>query len=366
MKPVLIESQAEFDKHFSDLSSEALLAVDTEFFRETTYFPHLGLVQVANSKIVACIDPLGFDARESIASILLNKDITKVFHSCSQDIEVLALYLGSPPCPILDTQTAAALIDDAEQISYAKLVSSELGVELDKSQTRTNWLKRPLTQKQLEYAADDVYYLYQLIEIITTKLDTLKRSDWFQEDCDALCSSTQQYEPDTTNCGTRVKGTHKLSGYELAIINSIACWREQLAIERDKNRRRVLPDDDIVQIATSKPESVKQLSQIGQLSRYFRPDELETLFDIVSKSYSIPESEWPVRFNTRPSPEEKKKLDKLQALVNAKADELKLSSSILCARKELVSLLYGNRESRVLTGWRRSVVGDDLLDLLEA
>ena len=150
MIPVFIESQIEFDKHFADLSSEALLAVDTEFFRETTYFPHLGLVQVANSKIVACIDPIAFDAKDSIAALLLNPNITKVFHSCSQDIEVLALYLGKPPCPILDTQIGAALIDEAEQIGYAKLVFSELGVELDKSETRTNWIKRPLTSKQLE------------------------------------------------------------------------------------------------------------------------------------------------------------------------------------------------------------------------
>jgi len=366
MKPVLIERQTEFDDHFPALSSEALLAVDTEFFRETTYFPHLGLVQVANAKIVACIDPLAFDAREAIASLLLDPDITKVFHSCSQDMEVLALYLGKPPCPLLDTQIATSLLDDAEQIGYAKLVSSELGVDLDKSQTRTNWLKRPLTVKQLEYAADDVYYLYQLISIVTKKLNNLHRNQWFQEDCAALCASSQQFEPDTTNCGTRVKGTHRLPGLELAIINSIACWRERLAIERDKNRRRVLPDDDIVLIATSKPDSVDQLGKTGQLSRYFNSDELETLFVIVQKSYSTPESEWPVRINTKPSPEEKKKLEKLQSFINQKAGELKISGSILCARKELISLFNGSRDCRVLTGWRRTIIGDELLNLLEA
>ena len=155
-------------------------------------------------------------------------------------------------------------------------------------------------------------------------------------------------------------------GLELAIINSIACWREQLAIERDKNRRRVLPDDDIVLIATSKPESVDQLSKTGQLSRYFNSDELESLFVIVKKSYNIPESEWPVRINTRPSPEEKKKLEKLQSFINRKADELKISGSILCARKELTSLFNGSRDCRVLTGWRRTIIGDELLNLLEA
>ena len=364
MNPVFIESQEQFDQHYEALVSEDLLAVDTEFFRETTYFPHLGLVQAANSKIVACIDPLAFDARDSIASLLLNTEITKVFHSCSQDLEVLNLYLGALPCPILDTQIAASLIDETEQIGYANLVLSELDVHLDKSQTRTNWLKRPLTSKQLEYAADDVSYLYQLIETVSTKLEKLQRKDWFLEDCISLCTSSQQYEPDITNCGTRVKGTHKLPGLELAIINAIANWREIFAIQIDKNRRRALPDDNIVLIATSKPDSIEKLNQTGQLSRYLSPAELESLFDVIKDSYNIPENEWPVNRRTKLDNEEKKRLEALQQLILKKADELKISSSILCPRKELTQLFNGSRDCRVLKGWRQNMIGNELLSSL--
>lgn len=365
MNPVLIENQTQFDKHFSTLSSESLLAVDTEFFRETTYFPHLGLIQVANAKIVACIDPLAFDARDSIASLFLNPDITKVFHSCSQDLEVLNLYLGELPYPILDTQIAASLIDETEQIGYAKLVMNELNVSLDKSQTRTNWLNRPLTEKQLEYAADDVYYLFQLIETLSSKLEKLNRKNWFFEDCGMLCSSPQQYEPDTSNCGLRVKGRHKLPGLELAIINSVANWREQLAIEKDKTRRRVIPDSDIVLIATEKPETIEELSQTGQLSRYLNADEIQSLLNLIKKSYRIPKNEWPDNRRNKLDPDEKKRLESLQSSVRKKASELEISSSILCSRKELTSLFSGNRDCRVLTGWRLTIIGSELLNLLE-
>lgn len=364
MNPVFIENQQQFDQHFNELSSESILAVDTEFFRETTYFPHLGLVQVANSKIVACIDPLAFDAKASIASLLLNQDITKVFHSCSQDMEVLKLYLGELPCPILDTQIAASLIDESEQVSYAKLVEAECGVSLDKSQTRTNWLKRPLTAKQLEYAADDVFYLYQLIKILSTKLTTLGRNDWFLEDCQSLCDSPEQYEPNLKSCGTRVKGTHKMPAFELAIINSVANWREQLAIDKDLTRRRALPDNEIVLIAETRPESVAQLSEIGQITRYLKPDEIESLMSTTKQSYLIPESDWPVKSRNRLAPEDKDKLKILHNFIDKKAADLKISATTLCSRKEITSLFNNVVDSRALRGWRLEIFGNELRDML--
>ena len=167
-----------------------------------------------------------------------------------------------------------------------------------------------------------------------------------------------------TNCGTRVKGTHKLPGLDLAIINVIANWREKLAITRDLTRRRVMLDDDIVLIATSKPDSTEALTRTGQLSRYFNANELEPLFEIIKTSYSTPESEWPIRVRTKLDPEEKIKLEKLQRLIDEKSAELKISSSVLCPRKELTLLFNGNRDSRVLTNWRLAFVGNELLKLL--
>lgn len=365
MKPILIESAAELDKHFDTLRSEKLLAVDTEFFRETTYFPQLGLIQLANSKIVACIDPLAFDAQEQVATILLDREITKVFHSCSQDMEVLQLYLGALPCPVLDTQIANSLLCEADQIGYAKLVESEFDVSLDKSQTRTNWLKRPLSAKQLDYAGDDVFYLHQLIAKLMNQLTALDRQNWLLEDCAALCESPEKYQPNTRNCGSRVKGTHKLGAYELAIINAVANWRERLAIDKDKTRRRILPDDEVVNLALNKPKAIDQLRDCGQLRRHLNGSELQSLDEVLQQAYQIPQQDWPDPRNRKPEPKEKETLRSLQKLVNDKAESLGISASVLCSRKEMLRLIDGKQDIKALGGWRSEQIGRQLLDELK-
>ena len=136
MQPELIESSSAMDELVTRLANEKIIAVDTEFFRETSYYPKLALLQIATDSIVSCIDPLAFDARDALRKILLNPAVIKVFHSCSQDMEVLFHYLGEIPSPVHDTQIACALLSDHTQIAYASLVENELGVQLDKSQTR--------------------------------------------------------------------------------------------------------------------------------------------------------------------------------------------------------------------------------------
>lgn len=175
MKPVLIENKEALDVLINALLNEPMIAVDTEFFRETTYFPHLGLVQIAGPDHIACIDPLAFDAREGLAKLLLNPSITKLFHACIQDLEVLYQYLGKMPCPLVDTQIAAAMSGTQDQMGYARLVEEQMGIQLEKSQTRTNWLKRPLTSRQIEYAGDDVLYLLPMYEKLRTDLQQKNR-----------------------------------------------------------------------------------------------------------------------------------------------------------------------------------------------
>lgn len=170
MKPILIEDNQTLTQFCNKLINEPLLAIDTEFFRETTYYPHLGLIQIASPSDIICIDPLAFDARDELRRLFFNTDITKVLHSCSQDMEVLYQYFGELPAPIFDTQIAAAMLGYQDQIGYAKLVAEEYDVELDKSQTRTNWLKRPLSAKQIEYAGEDVLYLLPLYEKFSSAL----------------------------------------------------------------------------------------------------------------------------------------------------------------------------------------------------
>jgi len=171
--------------------------------------------------------------QKGLASLLLNPAITKIFHACIQDMEVLYHYLGALPCPLEDTQIAAALLNEKDQMGYANLLFDQLDIQLEKTETRTNWLKRPLTSKQLEYAADDVRYLLPLHKKLTEQLESKGREDWLIIECNKLCQSAARYLPDFENCWPRVKGTHKLSNAQLAVVDTVAQWREHIAIKKD-------------------------------------------------------------------------------------------------------------------------------------
>ena len=370
MKPELIESSSKMDELLEQLNNETLIAVDTEFFRETTYYPQLALVQIATSSIVACIDPLAFDAKPALKKLLLDNNITKIFHSCSQDLEVLFYYLGETPGVIYDTQIANALLSEHHQIGYASLVENELGTLLDKSQTRTNWLQRPLTQKQIQYAGDDVLYLYQLQHILDKKLQQLGRKTWFDEECLNLCSGKNSFQLTSDKLWKRVKGATRLNRSKLAIAQSIAVWREQLAQQKDKTRRKILSDDIIIQLAIDPPENTSALNPYIDRSYNFNDKEKQQLFETIQTALMCPENKWPDnRFNTLDN-QQKLLLKNLQQLVNKKADELGISSTILCSRKDLEKLIllhYKQDESQAseLTSsqnWRYQCIGQQLIE----
>ncbi len=377
MKPVLIESSSKMDELLEQLNNETLIAVDTEFFRETTYYPKLALVQIATGSIVACIDPLAFDAKPALKKLLLDNNITKIFHSCSQDLEVLFYYLGEAPGVIYDTQIANALLTEHHQVGYASLVENELDMQLDKSQTRTNWLQRPLTQKQIQYAGDDVLYLYQLQHILDKKLQQLGRKTWFDEESLKLSNEKNNFLMITDKLWRRVKGATKLSKSKLAIVQSIAIWREHLAQQKDKTRRKILSDDIIIQLAIDPPENTSALNPYLDHSTNFNDKEKQQLFETINTALICPESEWPDnRFNVLDN-QQKALLKNLQQYVRNQAEKLGISSAILCSRKELEQLivLHKQRDNQqdetqqgklnILQGWRFRCIGQHLIEIIK-
>jgi ribonuclease D len=361
-EPWLIDNNEALDKLCQSLINEPVLAVDTEFFRETTYFPHLGLIQVAGNNIFACIDPLAFDAREGVAKLLLNPAITKVFHACLQDLEVLYQYLGELPAPLADTQIAAAMLGYQDQIGYAKLVEEFSGVQLDKSQTRTNWLKRPLTSKQLLYAGDDVLYLLPIFEKLKLELVSKKRLDWFKQDCELLCTDTNRYQPDFDQCWQRVKGIYKLKDEQLAIAFSVAQWREQHAIQKDLTRRKMLPDDLLIQICLIQPANLSALNKVASLSRLLDDSQMDSLLEAVKTGEKMDPSDWPILNNGKPTPEQKILLNDMLTLLRNKAEKLDIPPAILGSRKSLEKMLEGERNIQLLKGWRLECIGKELLN----
>jgi len=369
MKPELIETNAQMEALLKQLEDETLIAVDTEFFRETSYYPQLALVQIATDSIVACIDPLTFDAKPALRKLLLNQDITKIFHSCSQDLEVLYYFLGEAPGEIYDTQIANALLTEHHQIGYAALVENELGISLDKSQTRTNWLQRPLTEKQIQYAGDDVLYLYQLQKVLDKKLQDAHREAWFEEDSAKLSQHENNFQVDSKNLWKRVKGATRLERKKLAIAQAIAVWREQLAQQKDRTRRRILADDIVVDLAFSAPEDIAALEQcIGKKYHFSEQQKQQLLETIKTATHTATEQCPDNRFNALDS-EQKTTLKNLQQQLMNKAEELGISTAILSSRKELEQLILLQDTAQIsqlaiMQGWRLKCVGQQLLDTL--
>lgn len=374
MTPILIESSSAMDELVAQLENEQIIAVDTEFFRETTYYPQLALVQIATDSVVACVDPLAFDAKPALQKILLNQDITKIFHSCSQDMEVLFYYFGEAPTSIYDTQIANALLSEHQQIGYATLVENELGIQLDKSQTRTNWLQRPLTNAQIQYAGDDVFYLYQLHKLLDEKLHNAARETWFDEESERLLADANSFQVATDKLWTRVKGTARLNRKQLAIVQSIAQWREQLAQQKDKTRRKVLPDDVIIQLTLNPPQNDACVEQFIDRKYNINPQQQQLLFQAIQTSLQSSEETWPDnRFNVLDS-EQKSLLKTLQQQVNTKAEELNISSTMLYTKKDLEKLILLHTEKSEENNqfspegfndkqsWRYKCIGQDLIE----
>ncbi len=364
MTPEFVESESDLDFLCNELQKESAIAVDTEFARERTYYPHIGLLQLAGGSHIACIDPLAFDAMPRLRQLLLDTSITKVFHSCQQDLEVLELTLGEIPCPVFDTQIAEALMTEDHQISYARLVEQELDIQLSKSETRTNWLKRPLTKAQLEYAADDVRFLLALYQKQSGVLEKLNRSQWLSEECNRFCTQSFSAQTDFSQCWTRVKGKQRLQGVELAIVQDIAAWREQQAMASDRPRRRVLPDDLVIQIAIRQPSNSSELVRIGRLDKLLNMSEIDSLSETINHAYDKPESEWPSNKRLKLSFEQSNSLKAILDLLGKTAADLGISQGMLCNRKDAEKLVHGKRDLPVLTGWRLDVIGKNLLGLL--
>ena len=366
--PLFIDTPDALDELADELADCDYIAVDTEFQREHTYYPHLALVQLACENTVACVDPVAFDAHEGLGRLLLDDSIIKVFHSCSQDLEVLHYYLGLTPVAIRDSQVARALLSEDQQISYAALVLDMLGIELDKSQTRTDWLRRPLTDRQLVYAADDVIYLYQLYPLLIEKLEQSGRMEWFEQDCSELC-----FEPgDTTDTDTqlwrRVRGSNRLKRNQLAIVQAVAAWREQIARERDRARRRVLADDIVIDIAISPPRDRRQLGiHLSKGRVAIADDQLDRLLENIDKTLSASPETWPNnRFQVLDG-DQKQLLRKMQDALSQAAEELGIAPAMLYSRKCLERLLLAEDPENCLdkSNWRYPCIGEQLLQLIE-
>jgi len=360
-----IDNKESLEIACSQFERSEFIALDTEFIRERTYYPILALLQICDGQNLSIIDPRSIDDLSALMNLLYNENIIKVMHSARQDMEIFYYLNGGPFKPVFDSQVASALMGYGEQIGYAPLVKKMLNIELDKSQTRTDWLKRPLTKKQISYAADDVLYLAQIYPLQKTRLIQQERLDWLKKDFQFL-SEASTYAPDMDNIWRKVRGINKLKQKQLPILKTLATWRETLAIEQDRPRRRIISDETLVELCLNPPLNPADLNNNRYFNKHLIKQYGQQLLAAVQNGLELPEKDWPVlpqRYKL--SGQQEALTDCLMAIVNLSADANNISPRCLCSRKELEQLIRGKRELPVLNGWRLELAGNELLNFLQ-
>jgi ribonuclease D len=340
------------------------LALDTEFLREKTYFPKFCLLQVASADCAACIDPLALPTLEPLADVLFDAGIVKVLHSGRQDLEIFHQLYGKLPQPLFDTQLAAPLLGMNEQISYAGLVQEVLGVQLSKAHSRTDWTRRPLSQEQLAYAADDVIYLGQVYCTILPRLQSMGRLAWLEQDF-ADMARPEQYQCQPEQAWRRIGGVQHLKSKGLSVLQTLAAWREQTARDQDLPRGWLIKDEALIDLARRPPRNLDDFKDIRGLGERLVQKYGAHLCKLIEAALERPpqplESK---RSSGRKSGEEEALLDLLMAVARIRAGENALNPAILASRKDLEQLLEGDGQARLLSGWRKAMAGDELAALL--
>lgn len=338
-----------------------VICIDTEFHRETTYYPELALIQISDGEKTCCIDPLNITDFTPFLALLSNSNITKVLHASQQDLEIFNHFFNTLPSPMFDTQIAAGLLGYGDQIGYAALIKKELNIDIDKSQTRTDWIKRPLSREQLLYAANDVYYLAKAYPGIVAKLESMNRLEWLHGDFSELCLPAR-YKVDTLNIWKKVKGNQKLHGQKLALLQALAAWREEKAQQRNRPRRRIIPDDALIDIARLQPDSPEEVVRLRSLNKTrISLDDAFQLLQRMKIAFEMSQENWPRhkkrhKLNMR----EEALIDALSALLKLKADEHQITPLNLASRKDLEELLQGETNLQLMQGWRYTHAGQAL------
>jgi len=341
------------------LSADRRIGLDTEFMREKTFYPQLCLLQIATGNDIHCADPLSTSDLSFFWQRLM--DCPWVVHSARQDIEVIYHTADRMPHTLFDTQIAAALLGFAPQLGYAGLVKELFGVELAKSHTRADWTRRPLPEAALEYAAEDVEYLLPAYELLTERLSKLDRLHWAEEDS-AFLLQPSLYKGDFRHAVNRLKGAKNLRDRARAAAARLASWREEEAVRSNRPRQWIMKDSVLLEIASTGPEDIESLSSINGLAP-------RTLKRIGNKILGVLNNARNDKFDYKPParPNEKQKaiLKDMNAAVSACAEELEIAAEIIAPKKELSASINGYPDSRVFTGWRRDLIGESLLDMLE-
>lgn len=357
-----IDSDQKLNDICQDLGSCNELAIDTEFMRTSTFFPKPALIQISDGNNNYLIDPLKIRDFSKLKSILINPNILKVLHSCSEDLEVFQTFLNTHVAPIADTQIAAALLNIGGAIGYANLVNAVLGVELEKGETRSDWLQRPLTETQIHYAIQDVAYLLPTFQQVKQQLQDKNRWQWFEEESRQLEENNQRPVA-LDDYYKRFKSAWKLNKKELTQLQQLCIWREQKARERDRPRNHVVEEKALQEIATANIQTVEDLGKISSLSRNKKKQYGEEIVNVIQAAKAIESDKQPSALPKPLTRQERELLKQLRATVETVAEEIQLPPEVLAKKGDLEFLVRSGKQNQWqlperLTGWRQPIIGN--------
>jgi ribonuclease D len=361
-----ITTTADLAAFCESIKGQPFVAVDTEFMRETTYWPKLCLIQAATLTHEAVIDPLaeGIDL-EPFLEILRDERIEKVFHAARQDVEIFN-NLKAMPRPLFDTQVAGMAAGFGEQIAYDALVRQMLKVEIDKSSRFTDWARRPLSDSQLTYALGDVTHLARLYPLLRSRLEKEGRLAWVMDEMRGLCDPAM-YDVDPENAWRRLKPRRHTAKY-LAVYRAVAAWRERTAQLRDQPRGRILKDEAIDELATQAPIDAAALDRLRSVPKGFSGSRFgPDLLAAIREALRDPEAYAPVieKPKNGASPAAGAVVELLKVLLKARAEDAGVASKLIATVSDLEMIANDDEAAQTpaLTGWRREAFGEDALKL---
>jgi ribonuclease D len=360
----LITTTEELAAICARMARQPFVTVDTEFLRESTYYPLLCVAQIASPDEVAVIDARapGIDLQPLFA-LLTNTSVLKVFHAARQDIEIVWNMAQAIPTPIFDSQVAAMVLGYGDSISYDQLVQRVTGDTLDKSHRFTDWARRPLSDAQIQYAASDVTHLRDIYRKLSADLDRQGRNGWVEEEMNIL-TSEETYRMEPARAWERLR-TRVRKPKELAVLIEVAAWREREAQSRDVPRSRVLKDDAVGDIAVQAPTSVERLAHLRSLPKGFEKSRWgEQIVDAVKRGLAIDPKSLPRIERHKPAPNGAATVELLKVLLRMTSERHGVAAKIIATVDDLDRIAGDdNADVPAMHGWRRELFGSKALEL---
>ncbi|MDA0763904.1 MAG: ribonuclease D [Proteobacteria bacterium] len=351
-------------KFYNQCINEKVLAIDTEFIRENTYYPSLCLIQIAGSDFASAIDPFSGIDLSIIWKLLANKNILKVFHAAKQDIEIFLNLTGEIPYPIYDTQIAAMFCGLGDQIGYEGLVNKFLGLSVNKELQFTNWLQRPLSKNQIDYAISDVTHLMKIYPLIEKLINKSNRTEWVEKEMQSI-SDQNLYEIDPFDIWKRIKLKNS-KPKTLNLLKYLAAWRENECKEKNIPRNKLIRDEVLVNVSYQSPQNIVELKKIRAFPKQLSHKNCNDIIETIQNANKIIQEDWPNVIKTyKKSNISSNSVELLRLLLKVSSEESGLAEKLIANSDDLRDLIDAkNNDLRVFKGWRNDVFGKEAISLL--